>query len=418
MTKISIIMPVYNCGEYLHQSINSVLQQSLQDWELLCVDDGSTDDSLKMLREFAARDSRIKVHTQENQGAGVARNKGLQIARGEFVAFLDADDFYLDADALEAMYESCVGHGVDACGTNLRILRGDKVGQDILFAKLQEAAQENAARDNVTYRYRDFQFDYGYYCFIFRTELLRREGIAFPPYRRFQDPPFFVKAMYAADRFCFVDKALYCYRAPNVAVRFNDEKLEGLLRGICDNLQFAQKHGLKQLFDKTVKRLEWEYGDIICYNMTETSASVLELLKQANAVVREAYGQEYCVRPLQMMWNGANADKKAAKEAFLAELCRKSHIYIYGAGQMTRDFLEYLKINNLDGKIGGILVTDKANNPERVEGTLVESVDSYEYQQGDIVVLAVSGIYREEIVHTLQARGVLSYATIPVGLFG
>lgn len=92
MPKISIIIPVYNVEAYLRQCLDSVLNQTLRDIEIICVDDGSTDASADILKEYSANDSRIKVITRKNGGAGSARNAGLAIATGEWLAFLDADD--------------------------------------------------------------------------------------------------------------------------------------------------------------------------------------------------------------------------------------------------------------------------------------------------------------------------------------
>ena len=87
---VSIIMPCYNAAAHLPQSVGSVLSQTFSDWELIAVDDGSSDDTLSLLQ--ALTDPRIRVHTQSNQGVSAARNAGLALARGQFVAFLDADD--------------------------------------------------------------------------------------------------------------------------------------------------------------------------------------------------------------------------------------------------------------------------------------------------------------------------------------
>lgn len=91
----SIIMPVYNHAEYLPEAVESVLRQSFGDWELIIVDDGSTDESLAIARKFAERDGRIKVFSQPNAGPARARNTALQYARGEWLAFIDSDDIYL-----------------------------------------------------------------------------------------------------------------------------------------------------------------------------------------------------------------------------------------------------------------------------------------------------------------------------------
>ena len=93
MPKISVIVPVYNVQMYLRQCLDSVLNQTFTDFEIICVNDGSTDDSGKILLEYADKDNRIKIITQENKGLSEARNSGLKSAQGEYIYFLDSDDF-------------------------------------------------------------------------------------------------------------------------------------------------------------------------------------------------------------------------------------------------------------------------------------------------------------------------------------
>lgn len=90
--KFSIVIPVYNVAPYLHECLNSVIAQTYTDWEAICVDDGSTDGSDKILDEYAAMDSRIIVSHQNNAGVSVARNLGIGMVRGDYFLFLDADD--------------------------------------------------------------------------------------------------------------------------------------------------------------------------------------------------------------------------------------------------------------------------------------------------------------------------------------
>lgn len=104
--KVSVIIPVYNVEKYLRECLDSVLGQTLKEIEVICVDDGSTDSSLDILREYEKRDARVKVLTQPNTNAGAARNHGLQYARGKYLSFLDSDDFF-DAAMLEKAYERC-----------------------------------------------------------------------------------------------------------------------------------------------------------------------------------------------------------------------------------------------------------------------------------------------------------------------
>ncbi|AQP45757.1 glycosyltransferase family 2 protein [Tessaracoccus flavus] len=109
---MSVIVPVYNTAKYLEQSVGSVLRQSFPDFELLLIDDGSTDESPVMCDAFALRDSRVKVFHQSNSGVSAARNTGLDHARGEFVAFLDSDDWFGE-ETLASAVSAAELHRVD-----------------------------------------------------------------------------------------------------------------------------------------------------------------------------------------------------------------------------------------------------------------------------------------------------------------
>ncbi len=110
--KISVIMPVYNAQEYIQDAVDSVLASTLIDFELICVDDGSKDNSLVVLNECKKKDDRIIILSQPNAGAGAARNYALTVAKGEYVAFLDADDM-LEPYALEKMYFTAINNNAD-----------------------------------------------------------------------------------------------------------------------------------------------------------------------------------------------------------------------------------------------------------------------------------------------------------------
>ena len=112
MTKVSVIIPVYNAAEYLEESIGSVLNQTLEDIELICVNDGSKDNSLEMLNDFAKKDHRVKVIDKPNGGCGSARNKALDNATGEFIYFFDPDDYILE-NCFEELYNNAINNDTD-----------------------------------------------------------------------------------------------------------------------------------------------------------------------------------------------------------------------------------------------------------------------------------------------------------------
>ena len=102
--KVSIIIPIYNVENYLRQCLDSAINQTLKDIEIICVNDGSTDTSLQIINEYANKDNRIKIINKTNGGLSSARNAGLKIAQGEFIGFLDSDD-YLDLNFYKSLYK-------------------------------------------------------------------------------------------------------------------------------------------------------------------------------------------------------------------------------------------------------------------------------------------------------------------------
>ena len=114
--KVSVIIPIYNMERYLEESMNSVMNQTMKEIEIVCVDDGSTDRSLEILNRYKANNVCIEILIQKNQGSGAARNAGIGVARGEFVAFMDPDDYYAENDVLEYLYNCAKRERVNVCG--------------------------------------------------------------------------------------------------------------------------------------------------------------------------------------------------------------------------------------------------------------------------------------------------------------
>ncbi len=112
MTKVSIIIPVYNTEKYIKRCLDSLIQQTLNKIEIICINDGSTDSSLKILEDYAKNDSRIIIKTQKNQGQSAARNNGINIATGEYVGFIDSDD-WVAKDYYEKLYNAASKSNAD-----------------------------------------------------------------------------------------------------------------------------------------------------------------------------------------------------------------------------------------------------------------------------------------------------------------
>ena len=104
--KISVIIPVYNVEKYLSECLDSIINQTLREIEVICVNDGSTDSSLSILKEYSSKDNRVKIIDKKNEGQGYARKVGLDIAKGEYILFCDSDDKYSSNNVFENLYKA------------------------------------------------------------------------------------------------------------------------------------------------------------------------------------------------------------------------------------------------------------------------------------------------------------------------
>ena len=255
--KLSVIVPVFNVSKCLGICVSSVLDQTLSDIEVICVDDGSTDGSKDILSEYARRDERIRLIAQSNRGAGAARNAGIKAANGEYIAFLDADDRYPSRDTLARMYHAAVDNGADICGGSFSEFDGKTVKTDF----------DGVFADNTFLRegwvdYRDYQYDYAYYRFIYSRGLLVSNGIFFPDHRRYQDPPFMSRAFDAAGRFYALTDVTYRYSTGG-RVDWDVRKVNDLLCGIEDELVFSRDRGYEKIHALNYFRLCNDFCPII-----------------------------------------------------------------------------------------------------------------------------------------------------------
>lgn len=276
--KISVLIPVYNMERFLSQSLSSVVAQTLLDIEIICVNDGSCDASLTILQEWQAKDARIKIIDKQNEGVGKARNDALSAATGEFISFMDPDDLYPASDTLEILYQCAISQNVKVVGG--KILKVDENG----IATIEEDTRESfglSFSEIGKLRYADWQYDYGYTAFLFERKMLLEHNIYFPLLSRFQDPPFFVKALATADEFYRLDIPTYAYRLWGQMRNSKPSKTADMIEGLVLNLQLSREKGLAKLYYLTAMRLQKEVSYILI-NQLELSGIAPILLRYFN----------------------------------------------------------------------------------------------------------------------------------------
>ena len=208
MVKVSVLMPVYNLEDYIEHAMESIFNQTLKDIEIVCVNDGSVDSSLDVLRDFESKYDFIKVFSQENKGAGPALNKCIEEATGEYIAFLDADDIYVDDDALEKMYNYAVENDANIVAGNLKFTKPDYtiIDSDHYKRKLYKFCNKKGVLAPHKYG-----IPYAFYKNIFKREFLNKNNIRFPPYKRGVDTLFLAKALVSTTKIYTIPVWLYGY---------------------------------------------------------------------------------------------------------------------------------------------------------------------------------------------------------------
>lgn len=211
-TYVSVIIPVYNSEKLLNQCLDSVLNQTLKDIEIICVDDGSTDESLKILKEYEKNYKRVIVLSQKNSGAGVARNKGMEIAKGQYIAFIDSDD-WIEPDTLEKLYENIKNNDSDMVLFNSIEHKPNNEFRKRIYFKKDESID-----------YNNFTFDYHYqknfvmngmmviWSKLYKTSFLKENNIKFYSHEIFNDVQFHIQSMLFAKKISYLPEILYNYR--------------------------------------------------------------------------------------------------------------------------------------------------------------------------------------------------------------
>ncbi|MCL1880245.1 MAG: glycosyltransferase [Actinomycetia bacterium] len=252
---VSVIIPVYNAEKYLEDCLNSVLRQPVADIEVICVDDGSTDTSLAILRAFEQQDTRLRVLTQKNQYAGVARNVGLDIAQGEYVHFLDADD-WVDQGIYDRTIPLMAEHGLDFLVFAYRrvdMMTGRMIAKGTAYRSLPEyhGLHVGALLDepefwvwsNVTP-----------WSKVYRRQFLIQNQLRFPSYIVINDRSFYFASLFCSNRVgalsepliyyrCNMDGSLVSRRFANFEVHY--DSIRSVLR-------------LSQAFDERIRSLVME----------------------------------------------------------------------------------------------------------------------------------------------------------------
>ena len=209
MSKVSVIIPVYNVEKFLKKCLESLINQTLRDIEIICINDGSTDNCLSILNSYAKEDNRIIVLNQTNQGQSCARNAGLAIAKGEYIGFVDSDD-WIDLDFYEKLYTAAKKYNSDIAAAGIKRLRPYKWKYHLKIAN--EEYTENTDKKFLLCDVPDKCYVWNK---IYKTSELKKYNITFEPHVFFEDRCFTAETLIKLKCLVTVPDTYYNYWTNN-----------------------------------------------------------------------------------------------------------------------------------------------------------------------------------------------------------
>lgn len=214
MVKISVVVPVYKVEDYLADCLDSIINQTFEDIEIICINDGSPDNSLKILEEYAEKDSRITVYSQENGGHAVATNRGISMATGDYLFLMDSDDV-LELNALELSYNKAVKNDVDF--VIFKAINYNHARDEYYETEVYSMDKVYKKVGDSVFNYKDlgeliFEMSVTPWSKLYKRKFIVDNNIIFPEGLIFEDNVFFYDALLTAERLCFLDEFLFVRR--------------------------------------------------------------------------------------------------------------------------------------------------------------------------------------------------------------
>lgn len=240
MCKVSVLVPVYNTEKYLSKCLDSILCQTLEDIEIIITNDGSTDNSQNIIKAYAQKDSRIKYSYQKNSGLGATRNIGIEMARGEYIAFLDSDD-WVEANCYEVMYQSAKKNDSDLVISDYFI---DSLNHTALY-KHELRTKQQYIGDIMTITH---AFSWNK---LYKRDLILNNGLKFPlrnDFENVEDQYFSIRSVFFANHIAYTQQPLIHYnvRESSIVNKYQKTLMHDCIELYKRNLLFFEEFNVKK----------------------------------------------------------------------------------------------------------------------------------------------------------------------------
>lgn len=423
--RISIIVPIYNAQMYLEECLSSICMQTLKDIEVICVNDGSTDDSAKIIEQFVKSDSRFRAIHKENTGYGHSMNTGLACAAGEYIGIVESDD-WIPEEMMQTLYEAAETYQVDFVKADFyRFVRQ----ADGTIRKIYNHLAWDIRYYNRVLRPMDetesFRFIMNIWSGIYRRDFLKKNQISFheTPGASFQDNGFWFQTFVLAQRAVFLDRPLYMNRRDNpqssvycpekvyVACKEYDYIRQWVkeLPGKHKGHEYLCSEGRIRNYLFTISRIRDEFKEEFYIRFCK---DYLELLKQGE-IAETLLPLAWKVRIDRIISDPRAACRMEMEERnrFLQVIGGFKDLVIYGAGAYGKKAWLTLDRIGEKNRVAYFAVTEKAHNPSELFGVPVAELASLpdEFRNEALVIIAVKGELRLQMIKNICEAGFRHY---------
>lgn len=427
MIKTSIIVPVYNTAPFLRDCFDSIFNQTQKEIEVIAINDGSTDDSLNILEEIKREHSKLIIYSQENRGLGAARNKGMELATGEFIYFIDSDDCIIST-AMDTCYRYAKEYQLDMLMFDADTFGDIAHGSEAYDrSKLIEEQEIVMCGEEYAQKYWLKNF-YPTACLIYTdTRFLKRNGLKFLPGVYYEDNEFHCKAIPLANRIMYIPQALYRrrYREASITTSAYDIRhardflyvIKAVDKQKCNTRLEEVMHKLKiqflrALYENSVKNnllQEHQFANDFFETALQICGKVIENINEFNEIetlylISEAIPKGIVSDEID---KEIREQRKKVWSSHFAEIPLQSDnkkIGIYGTGRHTDTFLN--KYQECVGEIEAEIIPIESNvrmGEKTYRNRNIVNVEDIGIMSLDCIVIA-SSKYEQEIYNTIKQK--------------
>lgn len=427
MCKVSILVPIYNVEKYLPRCLESVVNQILQDIEIICINDGSTDGSADILQRFAASDARIKVIDKPNTGYGHSMNQGLRLSSGKYIGIVESDD-YAAPEMMERLWSAAEAQDAEVVKSNYWLLSGEDNNE---FYELLRGCRYGKVFPAIS-EPQLFRTDTVVWSSLYSREFLLRNDIWFneTPGAAYQDVAFTLKVLACAKRVYLLKDAFLHYRVDNMNASIQSK---GKVYCDCDEFdelwRYLSEHPEAEQDAASLSAIamhriyQWNYGRIARKFRLEFLEREMQdfRLAEERGFLRQEHWPEAAWEHVQQMlkepetcWFNTYREIQRAKmleQSFLGSLRDAAgRIYLYGAGRVASSVLAYMRSKGIIPH--GVMVTDEVPTGTELQGLTVSQYAPALLAREDLILVCVKDTDQYSILRQLRQDGMQNIMSV------